>query len=297
VALCVAGSPIAMRADERVQGRTFRARSSVVTVDVSVQRGNQPVTGLAAQDFELRDNGVVQQIDAVSVEAVPVDVSLVVDVSGSTAGSLERFQRDVLDIGSLLRPIDRLRLIAFGTEVRQVFPFRPASSRPSVEQLATSGLTSVNDAVVMALISRPVLGRRHLVVVFTDGQDNLSTVPAETVRDVAVRSEALLHVVWAGVRGGSLASSGLRPIYGGPENSREMLEAAAEVTGGRAQGTGLFSRSLVGPFERIFAELRTSYVLSYAPEGVEPEGWHSISVRVNRPERLRLRARQGYWGG
>jgi hypothetical protein len=50
---------------------TFRVTTDLVAIDVSVRRGNAPVMGLQASDFELRDNGVQQKIDAVSIESVP----------------------------------------------------------------------------------------------------------------------------------------------------------------------------------------------------------------------------------
>ena len=40
----------------------FRARVDGVRVDALVTSDGRPVTGLTAADFELRDNGVVQQI-------------------------------------------------------------------------------------------------------------------------------------------------------------------------------------------------------------------------------------------
>ena len=42
--------------------QVFRATTEVVTVDVFVQVGRQPVSGLTAADFVVRDNGVVQQV-------------------------------------------------------------------------------------------------------------------------------------------------------------------------------------------------------------------------------------------
>jgi hypothetical protein len=52
-----------------------------VFVDVSVRKGGRQLTGLTAADFELRDNGVKQDIDTIEASAVPIDLSIVVDVS------------------------------------------------------------------------------------------------------------------------------------------------------------------------------------------------------------------------
>src|SRR5258708_185849 len=65
---------------------TFRSTTAVVSVSVSVKRGNAVVANLTAADFALTDNGVPQRVEAVSMESVPVDVTLFLDTSGSTAG-------------------------------------------------------------------------------------------------------------------------------------------------------------------------------------------------------------------
>jgi glycerophosphoryl diester phosphodiesterase len=64
----------------------FRTGVEVVELDVSVTRGGKPVLGRTASDFVLTDNGERQEIDSVSLEQLPLDVTLVVDASQSVAG-------------------------------------------------------------------------------------------------------------------------------------------------------------------------------------------------------------------
>jgi hypothetical protein len=61
-----------------------------VRVDVLVNENRRSVRGLTAANFELRDRGVVQVIDSVSFEDVPVSVMLVLVFSDAadTASSL-----------------------------------------------------------------------------------------------------------------------------------------------------------------------------------------------------------------
>jgi hypothetical protein len=58
-----------------VQQLVFRAAVDMVSVPVSVSKGGSPVAGLTAADFELFDNGVRQQLDASSLETLPIDVT------------------------------------------------------------------------------------------------------------------------------------------------------------------------------------------------------------------------------
>ena len=48
-------------------------------------------------------------------------------------------------------------------------------------------------------------------------------------------------------------------------------------------------------FLTALENFRTSYVLRYSPTGVEPAGWHDVSVSV-RSRGYTVRARRGYWG-
>src|SRR5687768_13977095 len=66
----------------------FRSGTDAVRVDVLARRGHEPIIGLTAADFELRDSGVVQEIRAVSTEEVPVTLLLALDTSKSVQGSV-----------------------------------------------------------------------------------------------------------------------------------------------------------------------------------------------------------------
>ena len=91
-------------------------------VDVSVRDSGRPVTGLTVADFVLTDNGVRQQVESVEAAAVPIDLTLVMDVSGNpraavgaagAAGEDPRRRRGGSASGDgLLRPDDRVRLLA-----------------------------------------------------------------------------------------------------------------------------------------------------------------------------------------
>ncbi len=76
------------------QQPTFRAGVDVVKVDVSIARGVEHVSGLTAENFEVFDNGVKQKITNVATAQVPLEVYLVLDLSGSVQGeSLAQLKR------------------------------------------------------------------------------------------------------------------------------------------------------------------------------------------------------------
>ena len=129
----------------------FRARTESVAISASVKRGNAPVANLTANDFKLTDNGVAQSIEAVTIESVPLDVTLFMDTSGSTAGSLDRMKSNVISIAKMLRPDDQFRLLTIGLSVDTPVPWQRAGSPIALDMKAVPGISLVYDALFVAL--------------------------------------------------------------------------------------------------------------------------------------------------
>jgi hypothetical protein len=47
-------------------------------------------------------------------------------------------------------------------------------------------------------------------------------------------------------------------------------------------------------FLDVLEEMRNRYLLSYQPQGVSQEGWHTLEIRVDGFEKEEIRARPGY---
>ncbi len=276
------------------QRPTLRSGTTVVAVNVAVRAGNAPVAGLTAADFVLTDNGVPQKIAEVGLEAVPIDTTVILDTSGSTAGIIDRLKRDVRDIAKLLRPVDRLRFLTMDSYVYEIVPLGPAKALPSLDRLAGGGATSAYDALVAAMITRVDIDRRHLVVAITDAIDTVSVLDARAVRDVASRSDAVLHI--AMVEPDSGDPPRFRPWVAYQDREFETLEDAAARTGGELHRPDDSRKGTVENFKRVFDDFRSSYVLRYTPAGVAPAGWHSLKVTLARTGRYSIRARSGYFG-
>ncbi len=279
--------------------RVFRATTVSVAVNASVKRGNRVVPNLTAGDFRLTDNGVAQTVEEVSRESVPVDVTLFLDTSGSTAGRLDEMKQDVQGIVRLLRPGDRFRLLTIGDSVYESVPWVPAGTTLDLSFGAVGGISLIQDALVMALFHRPDPDRRHLVVGLTDRRDCGSVVSSAQLRELAGRTESVLHLVDHSGSGGD-ANYRVRSCSprGRPDGDRLIVDAA-ERTGGALHTPSFFFRSssLLRQFRTIFDDFRQSYVLRYSPAGVDPKGWHAIVVTVPGIKDATIRARQGYFGG
>jgi Ca-activated chloride channel family protein len=273
----------------------FRAGADAVSVDASVQRGGRPVGGLTPVDFELLDNGVPQEITEVAYEKLPIDVTLLLDVSASVTGPvLDELRRASREVRRDLGAADRLRLITFNMTIRRLADFgQPASDVDrAVDAVRAGGSSAVFDGLAAALTAADAPGRRRLIVLFTDGQDSSSITDAATLLDVARRSAATVAIILGaspGTRPASLLRTSLAPA---DATVVTLSDRIASETGGIVT-TVRAGESLSSKFRRMLQEFRSSYVLYFTPRGVERSGAHTLEVRVKRPG-VDVRARRGY---
>jgi VWFA-related protein len=275
---------------------TFRTRTDVVSVDVSVRNGELPVPGLSTGDFRLFDNDVVQTIETVATESVPIDVTLFHDTSPSLAGKIEVLKKNVFEIASMLRPVDRFRLLTFDLQVNDVFGWQPAGGTLTLSGVKLGRISAIYDAIFVALMHRPDVGRRHLIVALTDCDDLGSVVGSAAIEEAARRAEGVLHIVKinsspADVMHVPLSAAAI------PADARgeRRLESAALRTGGELHAS-VTRNDAVKTFKKVFDDYRQSYVLRYTPKGVARDGWHQIKVEVPSQPRATVRARKGYFG-
>jgi Ca-activated chloride channel family protein len=283
VALAAAAALAAPAAQTGQAGQqpVFKSRTEGVLVDVLVTERNRPVAGLTAADFELRDNNVVQTIDAAEISDAPLNAVLALDMSGSTEGQrLSDLRSATAAFVGGLQPRDRIALTTFTHAVASRVPLTEALGdvTAALDRLAPEGETAILDGVHVALMTTQAEPGRSLVLVFTDGRDTMSWLQPNEVLDSARRSNAVIYAV---------ATGGARQW--------PALSDLADATGGRTieiETRGDLERQ----FERILLEFRSRYVLTYTPRGVENSGFHRLNVRVKRGG-MSVRARPGYVAG
>ena len=283
-ALSALFATVAVTSLPAVQQPTFRSGVDVVRVDASVMNGRTAVAGLTKENFTITDNGVPQAIESVSLDTVPLNLMLVLDTSESLLGApLDALIVAARSLVNSLEPDEAATLVTFADQVRLAVP--TTRDRPpmltALTGLAAAGATSINDAIVLALLHRPIetSDSRPVMVVFSDGVDTSSWLESGDSRDAVRRSGMLVHVVE--LRGG---------IAGGTNFARELARAG----GGRA-----WSATSAGALRELFGEvlneLRARYLITYYPSGVSRDWWHEVKVRL-KGARGDVTARPGYFG-
>ena len=278
------------------QQPVFRSDVEAVFVDVFVTRGGQPVPGLRAADFELKDNGVRQAIEVLAAESQPLNAVLVFDTSGSMAGErLDALRSAGQAFLDGLRPADQASLVTFSEEIsarRGPSPDK-AEARRALDQLQARGATAVFDALYAGIALAEAHGR-SLVVLFTDGEDNSSFLDDRQLVRVAERSNALLHVV-SGWRAPVQYQAGRTALAAGEPDDLKALRRIAEASGGRLWSAESPAR-LREAFSAIATAMRHRYVLRYEATGVKRAGWHKLDVSL-RGKKGDVETRRGYWVG
>jgi Ca-activated chloride channel homolog len=258
---------------------TFSAAVEAVRIDALVTDGSRLARGLGAADFQVRDNGVPQDVDFVRFEQWPLNVILVLDASDSVFGPrLEHLRAAGLAALGGLRDRDQAAMVVFDHRVLLASPPTLAFEklREAIRTIAPGGGTALYDAIQTGIVLGGSHDSRSVVLVFTDGTDTSSFLTKEAVLDSARRSDV---VVYAAVEG----------------RRTSFLHDVTESTGG-AVATVSSTKDLPGMFVRILDEFRQRYLIGYSPKNVARAGWHRIDVAV-KGRRFDVKARTGYQVG
>lgn len=284
VASTAAGDRIVATSRTRAVDFSESVSVRVVQVNASVtDRDGKFVPGLAMGQFRVFEDSRPQQLQHFVSEEAPLEIVVAMDISGSMEGAIGELKTAVRQFLARLRPADRVTLVAFNQDMF-VLTNRETSAEvrdKAVDRLTAWGGTTLYDVIIrsLELVSRQP-GRRSLVV-FSDGEDQSSQATFALVDRALRASDASLFMVALG-RGREQAKL------------REIVEALAEPTGGRA----LFAEKpseLGEMFGKILNELKNQYLIGYeSTNKVRDGGWRKLVVEV--PDtRYRVRARQGYF--
>ncbi len=123
---------------------------------------------------------------------------------------------------------------------------------------------------------------RKVVVVFSNGPDNVSVVPPEDVAELAQSSGIVIYMV-------STQQAQLDPV------STAVFERMTAATGGKAYFAKNW-REQKQAFTAVRDDLAHLYSLSYYPKANPNRGWRTISVKLvpEKERKYHIRTRNGY---
>ena len=287
----LAGTLVAAGARQSQQD-PFRIQVQVEAVSLGVavsdDRGRF-VSGLTADDFTVREDGVPQQISFFAAEAAPLTILVLLDASLSMRASLDYVKEAAATFVDRLWEGDVAMIGEFNDRVRFGGEFTDDRFRLTANIMALDplGPTALYDASILALERLYFAdGDRKALLIFTDGDDSRSMgfgseASAGDAIEAARFTDAVVYAI--GFEGN------------GARVNKRFLRRLTEETGGQAlfpERTG----DLISSFSRIEADLHAQYRLAYIPRKTERNGeWREVEVAVRGRRDLTTRTRNGYY--
>jgi VWFA-related protein len=248
-------------------------------------RSGSLVRDLRQEDFDVLEAGKRQELSKFElVDDLPLTLGVLLDTSGSMAGSLEQTQRAASGfLESVMRPKDKAFAVSFARRPRLEMP--PTDDAGAVvraiSDLQAVGDTALHDALIQSLYYfRGIQGQRALVLL-SDGDDNASFMPYKDALEYARRSGVAVYVIGFNL---SAFETGLRG----------KLSEIAHETGGRVFWADK-PEELQGIYKEIENELRSRYLLAfYATDVAGKGGFREVEVKVKKGG-LKARTARGYY--
>ncbi len=321
-------TPAAAPPDEEVE----RVETNLVNILFNAaDRERRFVTTLTQADIKVFEDNVPQQVSAFERSTdLPLSLAILFDASASQQQTLsDEKEAAHIFVESVTRPrVDRVALISFTGDamVEQDLtndvaalqhaidrveivpppedivhnPVAPpdaiAAAQAAIDQARATGdrrlpgSTAIWDAVWVT--SREVLAHtpeqtRRALILLTDGDDTSSQMTREEATDAALKAGALIYAI------------GIEPLCDDCRFDKKALRKVAEQTGGHA----FFPKDeaeLRAAFAQIEQELRTQYLVSYAPTNKAHDGtFRTVRIDVVNPalqkQKLALTYRRGYY--
>jgi Ca-activated chloride channel family protein len=280
----LAASVVALAADQQP---TFR--SGVRTVPVyatAVDGSGRLVADLEQTDFEILDNGKPVTMTAFSNEPQPFTAVVMLDTSASMTEHLKLLNQAAEQFLLRLLPVDRAQVGAFNDKLQLSGEFSNDRDEliAALDDLQVGNSTRLWDGLAFSIDALKGVDGRKVVLLFTDGDDTASKVRFGDVQARARDEEVMVYGIGLSVD----YFNGARQVRSRPDRN---LRRIAEETGG-----GSFemekSAELAPTFTRVAQELRSQYLLAFAPETLDGKV-HKLEVRVKRPG-VTVRARRSY---
>ena len=258
------------------------------------------VTGLKQDDFQVYEDGQLQEITNFSAESnLPITLGILIDTSGSEyymlSGEKEAGSRF---LGRVLRKGDLAMIMSFDTDVDLLADFTDdrglldrAINRAQINvpvggvivqgPLPSSGTGGTNfyDAVYLAAHDKlsDEAGRKAIVVL-TDAEDTGSKLQLGDAIEAAQRTDTVVHILLVAADGGD----------------QSVAKRLTDDTGGRMIIVRS-ERNLEQAFDQISEELRSQYTIGYTPTNKKHDGsYRKIRVEMKNKDYSVL-SRRGYY--
>ncbi len=286
----------------------------LVRTDVQVTQKDRVVSGLSREDFTLLDEGIPTEITDFGLESDPLDVLLLLDVSGSMTAYLYEVSRAAGSALEQLEPTDRVSVMIFSREAKVLDPL--SSNRAdvlttlrSLTRLPGMGAgTAINASILQAVdVFRDDAARqgtdarrRRAILIMTDNWGLNYKSPDRMVLRALHEQSISLHAIVVGRAqkpkgkwGDEVDDDVAEQIDFSPANVYRLArDTGGDIFTDLKKDQGL---------PEILGRIRNRYSLYFKPaQGAASTGFRKITVSLTgqaaRTHRnSEVRARAGYY--
>lgn len=279
----------------------------------AVDKERHFINTLKPQDIRVLEDGQPQQVFTFERETdLPLSLAILIDTSKSQENTLPE-QKTAANafLDSVVRPDkDLVAVISFMGDARlqqnlinnldalrraiervkvELPPDDPdCEKRPTIDEdpRCWTGIWDAVWATTGEVLSHTSEHTRRAVILLTDGDDTSSRTKIAEAIDFAIKSNVVVYSIGIGDR----------KNY---EIKEKPLRKLSESTGGRAFFP-VTKEDLQAAFQQIQQELRSQYLVAYAPTNRARDGsYRRVAIEIVNPEmkkqKLRLLYRQGYY--
>jgi|HubBroStandDraft_6_1064221.scaffolds.fasta_scaffold00201_34 Ca-activated chloride channel family protein len=267
--------------DEKRDANVIRVDVNLVLLDATVKTKAGKIMGdLKKEAFELREDGVPQNIEVFSRDELPLNVALVLDLSDSIGPFLGPL-RDAANIAlAALKPEDEVALFTFSTEAELRVPFTKDKTEIArqINAFQVGGATNINDGIFVAskyLLGAPPKGRRVIILI---SDDVGTSAGGQGTRDIVTETIAADATVY------NLKIPGYNPA--GTLFAAAMVPGLVNIRSVTEQTGGeIFEVKDVAHLDEVFQALinriKTRYTLGYYTKATGASGKpHKLDVRL-----------------
>ena len=319
-------SPGDAQDEGKVKIKTELINVAAVVKDADGKR----IHDLKKEDFEIYEDGVLQEITDFKPASHPLRLILLFDTSVSMGAIFPAVKDETVKLVESLNQLDEMMIGAFDANLQwsadwggkalatneildlkstsgQPMPQNPQPRLPSPFPIPPGRRVRLPDkntnlfGAMRALFERAG-GRsgNEVVVLISDGKDSVDRDlakqrPVKDSKQVVREAQGSQAQIYAACFKFERENSGIGiPIGGGDYGSDcKFLSEIADATGGRSYEFESQS-ALAQALKKTLDELRSQYTLAYYPSSQgNRAGFHKIKVVVKKPD-LTARTREGY---
>lgn len=236
----------------------------------AIDKLGKPLQGLTPEDLEVSENESKQRIRSLVRDELPLDLFLIVDVSGSMHGNISRIAQTAKQALAALKAQDRVALMSFNmkNKIRLGLSSDLAVVEDKIMELAQKknfgGGTVINTPIYDAariLRADSPKERRRAILILTDGQGNKGT-----------RSTRVLNELWEGditlnalILNPSKLARGLGIYRRVTAPYSIAIDASVSDLANKSSGELMSINDSAAPLVEILERIRSRYTLYYDP--------------------------------